>query len=406
MISIKVMGNMRYEANHPLIKNTARFSNLALAVSLLWTSALGSVVLMSLASSGSGSDTGIIRVGGAPFGDDDDNDARVPCTFQIDFYGYARENLWADVTFEQQPPTNGVKMTVTGNKRVFIGGDDNAGGASVAGLDASEKYSLGFSGASSRPSQGYKVKLTIHADGSAGSDEMDETFWVEPCAVVTPKPATPTPKATATPRPTATPVVVAGTSTPKPSVTPAAGSPTPTPGGSGGSTSTPTPVIAAGSPTPTPGAASPTPSPTSSPSVEVGAANPTPEPGQEKSASSGVSGFLKNLGDPVQIGALRVPNGGLALFLLLLLLVAVPATLVLIVWSIRRKLAERGSSEPVASEGESAGSSEGAALGDEPTTAAAPTADEEPMQHDAEVSPTDEELESSDDDNQKPNTGE
>src|SRR6266542_4298090 len=113
---------------------------------------------------------GTIKVDGLPFDDQPNNEPHVGCTFQIDFYGFDQGDLNADVTFEAQPPTlrPGGGSQVLLHDTVFIGEDDNSGGGSQAGLDASETYTLDFAGIQPHPTQGFHVKLTIHADGSQG----------------------------------------------------------------------------------------------------------------------------------------------------------------------------------------------------------------------------------------------
>jgi hypothetical protein len=78
---------------------------------------------------------------------------------------------------------------------VFIGEDDNSGGGSQAGLDASETYTLDFTGIAPHPVQGFHVKLTINAEGSQGADVKHKVFWVTGCA---PAPTTTTTGATST----------------------------------------------------------------------------------------------------------------------------------------------------------------------------------------------------------------
>jgi hypothetical protein len=103
--------------------------------------------------------------------------------FQVDFYGFDEGDLVADVTFESHPPTGPVQVLLT--DEVFIGEDDNAGGGSQAGLDASETYTLDFAGIQPHPNQGFHVKLTVHADGSQGADTKHKVFWVAGCAAGT-----------------------------------------------------------------------------------------------------------------------------------------------------------------------------------------------------------------------------
>jgi LPXTG-motif cell wall-anchored protein len=103
--------------------------------------------------------------------------------FQVDFYGFDEGDLVADVTFESHPPTGPVQQLLT--DEVFIGEDDNAGGGSQAGLDASATYTLDFAGIQPHPNQGFHVKLTVHADGSQGADTKHKVFWVTDCAAGT-----------------------------------------------------------------------------------------------------------------------------------------------------------------------------------------------------------------------------
>jgi hypothetical protein len=126
---------------------------------------------------------GTIKVDGIPFDDAPDNEPHVGCTFQVDFYGFDQGDLFADVTFEAHPPTGPVQVLLTDT--VFIGEDDNAGGGSQAGLDASQTYTLDFDGIQPHPNQGFHVKLTIHADGSQGADTKHKVFWVTGCAAGT-----------------------------------------------------------------------------------------------------------------------------------------------------------------------------------------------------------------------------
>ena len=66
---------------------------------------------------------------------------------------------------------------------VFIGEDDNSGGGSEAGLDASATYDLSgvLAGFEPHPQQGWHVKLTINAEGSQGADVKHKMYWVSGC---------------------------------------------------------------------------------------------------------------------------------------------------------------------------------------------------------------------------------
>jgi hypothetical protein len=172
---------------------------------------------------------GTIKIDDVVFDDHPNNEPHVGCVFQVDFYGYDEGDLDATVTFRAHPPTGSGQVLLTDT--VFIGEDDNSGGGSQAGLDASETYILDLSGFTPHPQQGFHVKLTVNAEGSQGADTKHKVFWVQECP---PKP-TPTP----TPTPTKTP-----TSTPTPTKTPTE-SPTTPP-------TTETPSVAPTTPVPVP----------------------------------------------------------------------------------------------------------------------------------------------------------
>ena len=122
---------------------------------------------------------GTIKVDDMPFDDLPNNEPHVGCVFQVDFYGFDQGDLNADVTFEAHPPTGERQVLLTDT--VFIGEDDNSGGGSEAGLDASRTYTLDLSGITPHPNQGVHVKLIIHADGSQGADTKYKVFWVTGC---------------------------------------------------------------------------------------------------------------------------------------------------------------------------------------------------------------------------------
>jgi hypothetical protein len=122
---------------------------------------------------------GTIKVDREPFDSAPNNEPHVGCTFQVDFYGFDKGDLHARVTFVAHPPTGERQVLLTDNP--FIGEDDNSGGGSTAGLDASKTYTLDLSGITPHPKQGVHVKLTIHAQGSRGADTKHKVFWVTVC---------------------------------------------------------------------------------------------------------------------------------------------------------------------------------------------------------------------------------
>ena len=161
---------------------TQRSKLMVIAVAVFLTAMV--TFLAGLASAGPNppGNNGTIKIDDTPFDDAPDNEPHVGCVFQVDFYGYDQGDLDATVTFEAHPPTlrageDQVLLTDT----VFIGEDDNSGGGSEAGLDASETYTLDFTGITPHPVQGFHVKLTINAEGSQGADTKHKVFWVTGC---------------------------------------------------------------------------------------------------------------------------------------------------------------------------------------------------------------------------------
>jgi hypothetical protein len=172
---------------------TQRSKLMVIAVAVFLTAMV--TFLAGLASAGPNppGNNGTIKLDDTPFDDAPNNEPHVGCVFQVDFYGYDQGDLDATVTFEAHPPTGPVQLLLTDT--VFIGEDDNSGGGSQAGLDASETYTLDFTGITPHPVQGFHVKLTVNAEGSQGADVKHKVFWVTGCA---PAPTTTTNGATST----------------------------------------------------------------------------------------------------------------------------------------------------------------------------------------------------------------
>ena len=140
-------------------------------------------ILPTAAGAGPGGppgNNGTIKVDGVEFDSHPNNEPHVGCTFQIDWYGFDKGDLFSDVTFETQAPTL-PQNTVLLTDSVFIGEDDNSGGGSEAGLDASRTYTLDFTGFEPHDIQGFHVKLTTNTDGSQGADVKHKVFWVTGC---------------------------------------------------------------------------------------------------------------------------------------------------------------------------------------------------------------------------------
>jgi hypothetical protein len=234
----------------------------------LFAAVLALIAVASLANLASAApnppgNNGTVKIDDVPFDDAPNNEPHVGCVFQVDFYGYDEGDLDATVTFESHPPTGPVRVLLTDT--VFIGEDDNSGGGSEAGLDASETYTLDFTGIESHPNQGFHVKLTVNAEGSQGADVKHKVFWSTGC------PPAPTTTTTIAPTTTVAPSTTATTVCP---TTTTAGPTTTTTGGvtttSGAATTT-----TAGVTTTTAGATTTTAAPTTTVGETTTTAAPT-----------------------------------------------------------------------------------------------------------------------------------
>ena len=169
----------------PLLQRTRGLFNIGLAMAVV--GGLSLLVAPALAKPNPPGNNGTVKVDAEPFDDHPNNEPHVGCRFQIDFYGYDEGDLNAIVTFSTQPPTpHGADRGVLLTDTVFIGEDSNAGGGSLAGLDASETYELDFGDITPHPKQGFHIYLTINAEGSQGSDVKHKVFWSKGCKEETP----------------------------------------------------------------------------------------------------------------------------------------------------------------------------------------------------------------------------
>ena len=158
---------------------TYRSRLIVVAVAVVLTAMLTSLAGLASAAPNPPGNNGTIKLDDTPFDDAPDNQPHVGCSFQVDFYGYDEGDLDATVTFEAHPPTGERQLLLTDT--VVIGEDDNSGGGSEAGLDASQSYTLELAGVEPHPVQGVHVKLTINAEGSQGADVKHKVFWVTGC---------------------------------------------------------------------------------------------------------------------------------------------------------------------------------------------------------------------------------
>lgn len=156
-----------------------RFAKVAALTGVLAVGAISIGTGVTFAANPPGNN-GTIKIDAVDFDSHPDNEPHVGCVFQVDFYGFDQGNLFAAVNFEGQPPSGRGSIL---QDKVFMGEDSNAGGGSVAGLDASRTYDLSkvIGALKAQPQQGYHIKLTINADGSQGATSKYKVFWVRGC---------------------------------------------------------------------------------------------------------------------------------------------------------------------------------------------------------------------------------
>ena len=119
-----------------------------------------------------------------------DNDPHVGCIFNIEFRGYDQGNLNATWSLDGHPPSAPKDTPLTGGT-LAIGGDAAGGANDLDGLVTVDLSQVDLSGLTEHPQQGYHLKLTVHADGSKGSDVKHKVFWVKGCTPPPPPPPPP-----------------------------------------------------------------------------------------------------------------------------------------------------------------------------------------------------------------------
>jgi hypothetical protein len=121
---------------------------------------------------------GTVKVAGDPLDTSGSNNSHVGCSFAIQFFGYDEGPLSADFTLDLISPSGQGELVADS---VFIG-EDPAGGAN----DHDATYSADLNGpivasGAVAGTQGFHVKLTVHADGSIGADTKHKTLWANGC---------------------------------------------------------------------------------------------------------------------------------------------------------------------------------------------------------------------------------
>lgn len=136
--------------------------------------------------------------------DDISNEPHVPCDFQVEFFGFDKDQT-ATITFTIHPPSGDGDVLLSETQTVSD--DDAAGG--LNDVDEVFQYSgttFGLENFEAQPQQGFHVKLTVESAGLPGG-KKHKVFWLE-CL-----PPTPSPTPTTTAPPTSPPPTTAPPST-------------------------------------------------------------------------------------------------------------------------------------------------------------------------------------------------
>jgi hypothetical protein len=139
---------------------------------------LGVLLFAGVALAKPPGNNGTVKIEGLDLDSIPDNNPHQGCIFTIEFRGYDEGNLNATYSLDVHPPSGNANLT---SGTVFIG-EDPAGGAND--LDATVVINLDqfpLNNFIEHPQQGFHLKLTVHADGSIGSDVKHKVFWVEGC---------------------------------------------------------------------------------------------------------------------------------------------------------------------------------------------------------------------------------
>lgn len=188
---------------------------LALALVSMAATAAGAVIgapaLAATPTGDPGGNNGTVKIDGVLVDSKNDNDVdnepHVPCTFEVEFFGFD-EGQTADIKLYGHPPSSEQpRFDLLIDLQDQVVSDDAAGGAdpdpdrvfpfSVADLEEA--------GLEPHPNQGFHLRLDVFSEGLPGG-QKHKTFWVKPCE--TESPSSPPPSSPETPPTTSTPPVV------------------------------------------------------------------------------------------------------------------------------------------------------------------------------------------------------
>lgn len=145
------------------------------------------IVGVSVASADPPGNNGTVKINSQDVDSSDDisNNPHVPCDFQVEFFGFDKDQT-ATITFTIHPPSGDGDVLLSETKTVS---DDGAGGG-LNDVDEVFKYSgttFGLNRFTAQPQQGYHVKLTVESAGLPGG-KKHKVFWLK-CAPASPSPS-------------------------------------------------------------------------------------------------------------------------------------------------------------------------------------------------------------------------
>jgi hypothetical protein len=134
------------------------------------------LVVLTMASAWGGDppgNNGTVKVGGST-----GNDPHVACVFDITFWGFDEGPLSALATFDLIAPSGSGFLE---DDTVGIGEDEAGGGTDLDQTLVVDLRDEIVATGLSEGTQGFHVKMTVHAEGSHGADTKHKVLWVSGC---------------------------------------------------------------------------------------------------------------------------------------------------------------------------------------------------------------------------------
>jgi LPXTG-motif cell wall-anchored protein len=148
--------------------------------------AFGAPALAATPTGDPGGNNGTVKIDGVLVDSENDNDVdnepHVPCTFEVEFFGFDL-NQKADIKLYGHPPSSEQpRFDLLIDLQDQVVSDDSAAGADQ---DADRVFpfsvaDLEEAGLEPHPNQGFHLRLDVFSPGLPGG-QKHKTFWVEPC---------------------------------------------------------------------------------------------------------------------------------------------------------------------------------------------------------------------------------